>query len=76
MLILRCTDRLDEVGLGYTCMVGVRSLRHMTTPGMVDAMTAVGVPTKQVNSVGFYNILSSLSIPRSALRGDADYAAR
>jgi hypothetical protein len=76
LLILRCTDTLPGVGLGYTCMVGVRSLRHMTSPGMVDAMTAVGVPSKQLNSVGFYNVLSSLSIPASAVTGGADYAAR
>ncbi|WP_423918448.1 hypothetical protein ACPEEZ_10420 [Frigoribacterium sp. 2-23] len=43
---------------------------------MVNAMTAVGVPSKELNSVGFYNVLSSLSIPASAVTGGADYAAR
>ena len=43
MLIIRCTDNLPEVGGGYVCMVGVRSLRHMTTMDMVNAMQAVGV---------------------------------
>jgi hypothetical protein len=76
MLIIRCTDNLTEVGGGYICMVGVRSLRHMTTMDMVWAMMAVGMPYKEINSTGFYNILSSLSIPRSALTTGADYVNR
>ena len=76
MLIIRCTDNLPEVGGGYVCMVGVRSLRHMTTMDMVNAMQAVGVQYKNLNASGFYAALSSLSTPRSALKTGADWSGR
>jgi len=76
MLIIRCTDNLVEVGGGYICMVGVRSLRHMTTMDMVNAMQSIGVQYKNLNAAAFYNVLSSLSIPRTALKTGADYSGR
>ena len=76
MLILRCTDSLAGVGKGYTCLVGVRTLRHLSTSAMVSSVKTIGVTYREVNSVGFYNVLSSLSIPASAVTGGADYAAR
>jgi hypothetical protein len=75
-MLVRCTDNLVEVGGGYICLVGVRSLRHLTSMDMVYAMKAVGVDYKEMNSTAFYNVLSALSVPRSALTTGADYSSR
>jgi len=76
MLILRCTDSLAGVGKGYTCLVGVRTLRHLSTSAMVSSVKTIGVTYREVNSVGFYNVLSSMSIPKAAVKQSADYSGR
>jgi hypothetical protein len=39
-------------------------------------MQAVGVQYKNLNAAGFYAALSSLSIPRTALKTGADWSGR
>lgn len=73
MIILNCTDRLNRVGTGFTCLVSTRSLRHLTTGGMVSALREIGVPYKSVDRLTFLDILRSLSIPTSAVNGGSDY---
>ncbi|KQO82456.1 MULTISPECIES: hypothetical protein [unclassified Frigoribacterium] len=76
MLILRCTDTLSGVGRGYTCLVDVRTLRHLSTSAMVSSLKSIGVTYREVNSVGFYNVLSSMSVPKAAVKKSADYSGR
>ncbi|WP_423918451.1 M15 family metallopeptidase [Frigoribacterium sp. 2-23] len=73
-VIVRCTGPLSEYPVaGYTVLVGVRSLRHLSNIDMVNAMRVVGTPYYELDWVGFYNVLSSMGVPRSAIRADADY---
>jgi hypothetical protein len=76
MLIIRCSEALSGTGPGYTCLVGVRTLKHLTTSGMVSSMQAVGVPYRDLNRTAFLNVLASLSIPESAAVGLADWSGR
>jgi len=73
MIILQCTDKLNRVGTGFTCLVSVRSLRHLTTGGMVSALRDLGVPYESVDRLTFLDILKGLSIPTSAVDGGSDY---
>ncbi|MBD8658989.1 D-alanyl-D-alanine carboxypeptidase family protein [Frigoribacterium sp. CFBP 8754] len=73
-VIIRCTGPLSEYPVaGYTVLVGVRSLRHLSTIDMVNSMRVVGTPYYELDWVGFYNVLTSMGVPRSAIRADADY---
>ncbi|KQR46507.1 hypothetical protein ASF82_03295 [Frigoribacterium sp. Leaf164] len=76
MIVLHCTDYLPEVGGGYVCIVAPRMLRHVTTESTVVALRAVGMAPRDIGAQGFYDILTSLSIPRSELRTGADYSRR
>ncbi|KQM25578.1 MULTISPECIES: hypothetical protein [unclassified Frigoribacterium] len=76
MLVLHCYDNLPEVGRGYVCVVAPRMLRHVTTESTVTALRAVGMAPRDINGQGFYDILASLSIPRSELKTNADYSRR
>lgn len=76
MLIVRCSEALSRVGPGYTCLVAVRSLKHLTTSEMVSSAQAVGVPYRDLNRTAFLNVLASLSIPESAAVGGADWSGR
>lgn len=76
MIVLHCTENLAEVGRGYVCIVAPRMLRHVTTESTVVALNAVGMAPRNINAAGFYDILTSLSIPRTELRTGADYSGR
>lgn len=73
-IILRCTGPLSEYPVaGYTVLLGVRTLRHLSNIDMVNSMRVIGTPYYELDWVGFYNVLSALGIPRSAIRAEADY---
>lgn len=73
-IILRCTGPLSEYPVaGYTVLLGVRTLRHLSNVDMVNSMRVIGTPYYELDWVGFYNVLSALGIPRSAIRAEADY---
>jgi len=76
MIILRCTESLPGVGAGYTCLVGVRTLRHIDSKAKLAAIQAVGVPVTSLNKVGFYNAINALSLPRASVTVGADYSRR
>jgi hypothetical protein len=76
MLIIRCSESLPNAGTGFTCLVGVRTLKHMTSSGMVSTMQALGVPYRDLNRTAFLNVLSSLSIPATVVAGSADWSGR
>ncbi|MBD8538743.1 hypothetical protein [Frigoribacterium sp. CFBP 8751] len=76
MIVLHCYDTLPEVGRGYVCVVAPRMLRHVTTESTVTALRAVGLAPRDINAAGFYDILASLSIPRTELKTGADYSRR
>jgi hypothetical protein len=76
MIVLHCSDNLPEVGRGYVCVVAPRMLRHVTTESTVTALTAVGMAPRNVNGPGFYDIIASLGIPRTALKTGADWSGR
>ena len=76
MIVLHCFDTLAEVGRGYVCVVAPRMLRHVTTESTVSALTAVGLAPRNINASGFYDIIASLGIPRTALRTGADWSGR
>jgi len=76
MIILRCTESLPGVGAGYTCLVGVRTLRHIDSKAKLAAIQSVGVPVKDLNKTGFYNAINALSLPRASVTVGADYSRR
>jgi hypothetical protein len=76
MLILRCSDSLPGVGTGFTCLVSVRTLKHLSTGGMVTASMSLGIPFRDLGRTAFLNVLASLSIPETAVAGLADFSAR
>lgn len=73
LFLLRCTEPLPQVGSGFIALVGLRSLRHMTTASMMNSMRALDVPYFEVGATRFLDALAGLSIPRSELRGGASY---
>jgi hypothetical protein len=76
VIIIRANQALSEQALGYTALVGVRSLRHLSTIDMINAMRVAGTPFYEVDRNRFYAIINSLGIARSALTQDADYWRR
>lgn len=76
VIIIRANQALSEQALGYTALVGVRSLRHLSTIDMINAMRVAGTPFYEVGRNQFYAIINSLGIARSALTQDADYWRR
>jgi hypothetical protein len=72
-IIIRATQALDEAAVGYTALVGVGSLRHLSNIDMVNSMRVVGTPYYEVDRAQFYNIISSMSVRRSAITQDSQY---
>lgn len=74
LIAVRVPENMPGVGTSYTCMLGLRFLRHFTTIGQVNAIRSVGVPYFDVVSRrDFEMLVDVLSIPRSAVVTDADY---
>ena len=76
MIVLHCTESLPGVGRGYVCVVAPRMLKHVLTESTVVALRSVGQAPRSVTASGFLDILTSLSIPHSAVTSGADYSAR
>jgi hypothetical protein len=76
MLMIRCAEPINTVNAGFTCLVGVRTLRHLTTPSMVNTMIALGTPYKDLDKASFTSVLAALSIPVSAVVNNADWSGR
>jgi len=76
MLVLHCADVLPGVGYGYVCVVGPRTLRHVTTSSTVAALRAVDLAPRSVSAAAFRDILTSLSIPHSVVATGADWSGR
>lgn len=76
LLLVRCVEQLDGVGAGYVALLGVRSLRHLTSANQVTAVRLAGVPQYDLGRAAFLDLLASLSIPRSAVVGNADHWRR
>ena len=73
LLVVRCTETLDGVGAGYVALLGMRSLRHLTSHEQINALRLAGVPFHEVPRSSFLGVMDALSIPRSALAGNADH---
>jgi hypothetical protein len=73
MLILRTSQALTEAGVGYTALVGIRTLRHLSSAEQVDHCKSVGIPYYSVDRATFYDVINALSIPRAAITSGADY---
>ncbi|WAC51022.1 MULTISPECIES: M15 family metallopeptidase [unclassified Frigoribacterium] len=74
LVAVRVPESMPGVGTSYTALLGMRSLRHFTTIGQVNAVRAVGIPYFDVVSRrDFEGLLDAMSIPRSALTTNADY---
>ncbi|KIU03482.1 MULTISPECIES: hypothetical protein [unclassified Frigoribacterium] len=76
MIVLLCTGSLPGVGSGYVCVVAPRMLKHVLTESTVTALRSIGQPPRAVSAAAFLDILTSLSIPHSAVTSGADYSAR
>lgn len=76
MLVLHCDDILPGVGYGYVCVVAPRTLRHVTTHATVAALRAVDMAPRSVSKAAFLDILTSLSIPHTEVKTNADYSRR
>lgn len=76
VVIIRATQALDEQQAGYAALVGLHSLRHLASLDMINSMRVVGTPFYEVGRSTFYDIMSSMGIPRSALTQNADYWRR
>jgi len=72
MIVIRCTDSLSGVGRGYTCLVGIRYIRHIRTTKQLNDLTAVGISARSVNASTFYEVLNGFGIPRAAVVNNAD----
>ncbi|MBD8538742.1 D-alanyl-D-alanine carboxypeptidase family protein [Frigoribacterium sp. CFBP 8751] len=74
LVALRVPENMPGVGTSYTCVVGLRFLRHFTTIEKVNAFRAIGVPYfDNVSRSHFELLVDALSIPRSAVTTNADY---
>ena len=74
LIALRVPEWMPGVGTSYTCLLGLRFLRHFMTIGQVNAIRSVGVPYFDVVSRAHFEALVDLfSVPRSAVTVDADY---
>ncbi|ROS61808.1 hypothetical protein EDF38_0906 [Frigoribacterium sp. PhB160] len=76
MIIVTCNETLDRVGVGFTCVVGVRTLKHLTSTGQVSALQLLGAPRKTLNRVAFVDMLRALSIPTTAVAPGSNYSGR
>ncbi|NIJ04171.1 M15 family metallopeptidase [Frigoribacterium faeni] len=76
VLIIRTTQALNEQAIGYTALVGVRSLRHLNSIDMINSMRVLGVPYYEINRNQFYAVINSLGLPRASLTQNADYWRR
>jgi hypothetical protein len=76
MIVLQCSGSLPGVGRGYVCVVAPRMLKHVLTESTVVALRSVGQAPRVVSAAAFLDILTSLSIPHSAVTSGADYSAR
>jgi hypothetical protein len=56
--------------------VAPRMLKHVLTESTVVALRSVGQAPRVVSAAAFLDILTSLSIPHSAVTSGADYSAR
>lgn len=74
--MVRCTENLDQVGLVYTALLGMRTLKHLLTLDQISALRAVGVPYYELSRVQFLALLDGISVPRSAVTVRADYWRR
>lgn len=76
MLVLHCADVLPAVGYGYVCVVGPRTLKHVTTPSAVAALRAVDMAPRSLSAAAFLDVLTTLSIPHSVVANGADWSGR
>jgi hypothetical protein len=76
VVIIRTTQGLDEQQAGYTALVGLHSLRHLSSLDMINSMRVIGTPYYELDRGRFYDVINSMGIPRSALTPDADYFRR
>jgi len=76
LVVVRCTENLDQVGLVYTALLGMRTLKHLLTLDQISALRAVGVPYYELSRVQFLALLDGISVPRSAVTVRADYWRR
>jgi hypothetical protein len=76
VVVLRSTQAIGSRPAGYTALLGIRSLRHLSTIDMINSMRVVSTPYFEVNAAVFTSIMASLSIPTSALVENADYWRR
>ncbi|TDT66080.1 M15 family metallopeptidase [Frigoribacterium sp. PhB116] len=76
VVLVRCTGSLPGVGAGFIATLGIRTMRHMSSTGMVNVMRALDVPYYELSSTAFLDAMDALAVPRSALVGNADYWLR
>jgi hypothetical protein len=76
LVMVRCTENLEQVGLVYTALLSMRSLKHLLTMNQITALRAVGVPYYELSKAQFLALLDGLSIPRSAVSVSSDYWRR
>jgi len=74
LIALRVPEAMPGVGTSYTCLLGLRFLRHFTTIEQVNAVRSIGVPYVDVVARSHFEAIVDLfSIPRSAVVTNADY---
>ena len=76
VVVLRSTQAVGSMPAGYTALLGVRSLRHLSTIDMINSMRVISTPYFEVNASVFYNVMASLSVPLAALTNDSNYWRR
>jgi len=76
VVIIRATEGLTEQQAGYTALVGLHSLRHLSNIDMINSMRVIGTPYFELGRSRFYDVISSMGIPRSSLTQNADYFRR
>ena len=76
LVLARCLEQLDGVGAGYVALLGVRSLRHITSNSQITALRLVGVPFHELTRGPFLALLDALSIPSPAVVPNADHWRR
>ena len=73
VIVLRCTQALNEAPAGFTALVGFHSLRNLTSIDQINAMRVIGAPYYEVSRTQFYDLLNVLGIARRAIKTDSDY---
>jgi len=76
MLVLHCADTLPNVGYGYVCVVAPRMLKHVTSQAQVSALRDVDMAPRSISKAAFLDVLTSLSIPHTEVKKNADYSRR